>query len=388
MKIGIVTPMLLFVSQIVNAQIKFEAGYIINGPGDKTNCLIKNFDWKNNPVQIEYKLSESASVQTASPDQVKEFGIGEQIKYIGAEVVMDESSDQLKDLSQDKAPQFIRKKVFLRVLLEGKASLYEVITANYLRYFYQKQGDSITQLIYKTYQLPEFGTAVNYTYRAQLNKEINCGNTALTIKSIQYTRSELLDYFKDYNRCEGSTASVFNIIKRPLKFSLKPHTGIDFYTIYINERKDQDVGIRASMEAEAILPYFRSKWAVFIEPAYEYFQSGAIEFSVRNAHLEYQGIEVPLGVRHYLYLSDLNKLFFNFTYALNFPIISELRFDSGPPIDAQNTYSVLGIGGGFMMKRWSLELRGNSRLKMNEINILRGILGFNKYSLTIGYRLL
>ena len=388
MKNGIVTTMLLFVSQILISQIKFEPGYILTKSGDKTTCLIKNFDWKNNPIQIEYRLSETAEVQTAFPEQIREFGIGEQIKYIGAEVDIDESSDQLKDLSQEKAPQFIRKNVFLRVLLEGKASLYEVITANYLRFFYQKQGDSIIQLIYKTYQLPEFGTAVNYTYRAQLNKEINCGNPALKIKSIQYTRSELLAFFNDYNSCEGSTSTSFNILRRPLQFSLRPHTGIDFYTININERKDQAIGIRASMEVEAILPYFRSKWAVFIEPAYEYLQSGLIEFSVRTAHLEYRGVEVPLGVRHYMYLNDKNKVFLNASLALNFPIISELKFDNGAAIDAKNTYSVYGVGAGLMLNRLTLEFRRNSKLKMNEIDLLQGILGFNKYSISFGYRLL
>lgn len=387
MKICITTSLLIFVSQIVYSQIKFEPGYILSGSGEKTNCLIKNFDWKNNPIQIEYKLSETAQVLTASPESIREFGIGDQIKYIAAEVDIDESSDQLKDLSPEKAPLFIREKIFLRLLLEGKASLYEVTTANYLRYFYQKQGDSIIQLIYKTYQLPGSGTAVNYTYRAQLNKEINCGNPTLVIKSIQYTRSEMLAFFKDYNSCEGITVSSFNMAPRPLKFSVRPHTGVDFYTININERKDKDVSIRASLEAEAILPYFRSKWAVFIEPAYEYFRSQPIQFTLRTAHLEYQGLELPLGVRHYLYLNDKNKLFFNFLFAFNIPLRSEVFFDNWAGIDTKTTYAVIGTGAGLMINRLTLELRRNSKSKMNEIDLLQGILGFNKYSISVGYRL-
>ena len=42
------------------AQISFEKGYFINNANQKTNCLIKNQDWKDNPTEFEYKLDENS----------------------------------------------------------------------------------------------------------------------------------------------------------------------------------------------------------------------------------------------------------------------------------------------------------------------------------------
>ena len=34
------------------AQVIFEKGYFINREGQKTECFIKNLDWRNNPSSI------------------------------------------------------------------------------------------------------------------------------------------------------------------------------------------------------------------------------------------------------------------------------------------------------------------------------------------------
>ena len=59
------------------SQISFEKGYYINNSYQKTNCLIKNIDWKNNPT--------------------------------------DRSSEIMDDLNNDKNPTFKEEKLFLKV---------------------------------------------------------------------------------------------------------------------------------------------------------------------------------------------------------------------------------------------------------------------------------
>jgi hypothetical protein len=47
---------LLFLFSFSYAQITFEKGYFINNSGDRTECFIKNIDWRDNPTKFEYKM--------------------------------------------------------------------------------------------------------------------------------------------------------------------------------------------------------------------------------------------------------------------------------------------------------------------------------------------
>jgi len=49
------------------AQIKFESGYFIDKDGKRTDCLIQNRGWKNNPTEFHYKeLKKGKSKRAAS----------------------------------------------------------------------------------------------------------------------------------------------------------------------------------------------------------------------------------------------------------------------------------------------------------------------------------
>ena len=51
--------LLIFISTFNSyAQTSFEKGYFINNEGQKTDCLIKNIDWKDNPTEIKFKYTE------------------------------------------------------------------------------------------------------------------------------------------------------------------------------------------------------------------------------------------------------------------------------------------------------------------------------------------
>ena len=73
MKKGLFMLILLSVFVQVNAQIGFEKGYIINDLGVLTQVLIRNVDWKNNPTEIKYKLSEESETIVGDINSIKEF---------------------------------------------------------------------------------------------------------------------------------------------------------------------------------------------------------------------------------------------------------------------------------------------------------------------------
>ena len=56
-------------------QIRFEKGYFITNENQRTECLIKNVDWKNNPHEFLYKLKDRKETQKGTIQSVKEFGI-------------------------------------------------------------------------------------------------------------------------------------------------------------------------------------------------------------------------------------------------------------------------------------------------------------------------
>ena len=69
--------LLLFFALITRSfsQVVFEPGYFITESNERIECLIRNMDWKNNPYEIEYKLSEASSEKIEGIDNILEFGI-------------------------------------------------------------------------------------------------------------------------------------------------------------------------------------------------------------------------------------------------------------------------------------------------------------------------
>lgn len=75
MKKKLLLLLLTILSFDASAQISFEKGYFITNAGEKIDCLIKNIDWKNNPVDFEYQLVQNGTLMNENIKSVQEFGI-------------------------------------------------------------------------------------------------------------------------------------------------------------------------------------------------------------------------------------------------------------------------------------------------------------------------
>src|SRR5690606_16796626 len=105
----------IFVFAIVQSQVRFEKGYIINHQNEKSEVLIKNLGWLNNPVFIEYKTSENEKIQKADVSRIKEFGVHNTPSYVVSEVDLDKSPEgPLNVLSADPKPNFVKETLFLQ----------------------------------------------------------------------------------------------------------------------------------------------------------------------------------------------------------------------------------------------------------------------------------
>lgn len=121
---------------------------------------------------------------------------------------------------------------------------------------------------------------------------------------------------------------------------------------------------------EYVLPFNKNKWAIFVNPTYEKFDTekkyivtvpGFPPHDVEHtATIKYTAVDIPFGIRYYMFLNKNSKVFINALYSANFSQGSEIIFDNGSSYTITPNSNV-GIGLGFTFKdRYSLEMRMNS----------------------------
>jgi hypothetical protein len=137
------------------SQNTFLEGYFIDNSNSKVNCLIKNEGWLNNPTEFKYKNKINSKVKKLTINKVKEFGVLNVFKYQRHNVDIDRSSKKSDELDNNKNPVFNKEKLFLKLLIEGKANLYSYEDRGLVRYFLKKNNADVKQLVSKYYLTDE-----------------------------------------------------------------------------------------------------------------------------------------------------------------------------------------------------------------------------------------
>jgi hypothetical protein len=360
------------------SQIVFEDGYFINDSNQTIHCLIKNVDWKNNPFKFEYKMSPGDAVHTADIQQVKEFGIAGISKYVRATVNIDRSSDEIKDLSTQRNPIFHQEQLFLKVLIEGKASLFFFKDESLTRFFYKTDDSAINQLVYKRYITNGNMIAQNNKFRQQLLFALRCkGIGRQNVEYLRYSKREIEKLFLIYNQSAGSDYVNYESKQDKDLFHLSIRPGVNFSSLaiddYLSSLRSADFGnnlnLRLGIEAEYIFPFNRNKWGLIIEPTYQSFKAKSIKEASTVVggkileNVDYKSIEWPMGIRHYFFLNDKSKIFLNVSYNIDFfSLGSKIKITRN---DGSVLYSLdinpnrnLVFGAGYKFKnKYSVELR-------------------------------
>jgi len=361
------------------SQIIFENGYFIDESNNKNECLIKNVDWKNNPTEFEYKFSQNDTVHKATIKTVKEFGIYNVSKYIRAKTNIDKSSEQIDKMSSERNPNFQEELLFLKVLIEGKASLFLYIDGNLTRFFYKLNDSEIQQLVYKRYLIDD-KILENNSFKQELFLKLKCEEIVLNdIKNLRYSNRDLEKLFIKYNKCTGSDYINYKTKQNKDLFNLTFRPSLNYSSLEIQNSvsgfNDIDfrnkLGIRFGIEAEFILPFNKNKWGIIVEPTYQYFKSeqsketGNVSGGILVSRIDYKSIELPVGVRYYFCLNDKSKLFTNISYVFDFSNNSSIKFlrNDDSMLDELEIKSRrnLALGIGYKYKnRYSMEIRYNT----------------------------
>lgn len=335
------------------SQIKYENGYFISNTGKKTNCLIKNLDWLENPTEFVYKLSSDDKSQIKTIKSVKEFGIDSITKYIRSTLNLDISSDDNDNLSDERKPKFTKKTMFLKVLVEGEASLYQYIEGDLKRFFYSLENSNTEQLIYKRYKISDFKVAKNNRYKEQIRQNLVCSNITLNkIKNLVYQKHDLINLIIAYNNCKNQEFINYEQKRERDKFNLSVRPGISSSSLSIDLPNsstrdadfDRELSFRLGVELEYILPFNKNKWSVLVEPTYQYFKSET-RVQTENVKADYESIEMPFGLRHYFFLTKNSKIFINACYVFDFAINSKIGFEISSDQDINSKVnSAFGLG--------------------------------------------
>lgn len=391
------------------AQIKYEKGYFIDNRNLKTECLIKNIDWENNPTEIQYKQDESTEDTKLGINDIIEFGIGNTLRYIRYDIDIDQSPEDLNSLNKERNPVFKNERVFLKQLVEGTADLYLYSGVNKKKYFYSTKDIAAKQLIYK-----QFFKQVDYNshletnnfYRSQLFTDVNCNNAQpKSFDKISYTENSLVKHFQSYNQCKGDKTDIYteSTLKKKGLFRIKLIAGVNQSTLKINNLDAQgnslDFGAKINpvfgAEFEYVLPFNKNKWSVFVEPSYTNYKSSAVYSyntlsGPQNETMDVKAtiIDVPVGIRHYMFLNDNSKIFLNIGYLNSFNSFTDIKSKNSDNVDLTEFKELVHgyiAGIGFNHKKLSMEARYYTSQEVEDY-VLRTS-SFKRVALILSYKI-
>jgi Outer membrane protein beta-barrel domain len=378
------------------SQAGFENGYLINDKGEKINCLIRNRDWGYNPKSIRYKLGPDASVQTATIEHISEFGVGTTHKYKRFVVEYDQSVEEISKLRMERDPINILDTVFLKVLVEGKSSLYIYENGEVRRFFIQSGNGPAEQLVYKFYLTPAGQVSVNDSYKHQMASLLTCENSP-SVTDLKYETKELSRAVRAHNSCNGGTVTDYSTrhLKSSFQLSVRPGvristfnaTGTPSSPLGTDPRKynfEDKVAVRFGVEAEFVLPLHKTKWSILIEPTYQYYKANSTSPD-QSTLVDYESIELPISARYTFNPSSPTTVFLNLGYCPDLEMNSKINFANDPDLEIK-TGSNFVAGGGIRFKsKFTCELRVNGgRSLLQTYSFWRS--NFSSASLIVGYR--
>jgi len=387
------------------SQIIYERGYFIDNLNLRTECLIRNVDWKNNPTKFNYKLALDSIVQIVDIKNVKEFGIYDASKYIRALVDIDRSSENINNLGTDRNPTYQKEQLFLKILVEGLATLYVYEGENITRFFFKVNNSEINQLVYKKY-LYENQVLQNNSFRQQLVNNFKSQQISpYDVVNLRYSKTDLEKFFIKYNKVMDSEYTNYNLKQKRDLFNLTIRPGLNLSHLSIentmsdfwNNDYGNEINFRFGVETEYIFPFNKNKWSIIIEPTFQYYYSDSkketneLSGGFRITKVNYQSFELPVGLRHYFYLNDKSKIFANISYVIDFSYKSSVRLTrlDGSLISSLDITSRpnLSLGIGYKYKnRLSLEIRQQTKRQiLSDYNYWKT--NYGTMSIILGYTL-
>jgi hypothetical protein len=315
------------------AQIDFQPGYYIRNDGTKVSCLIKDYGWRNNPKNIVCKTSPDAAPVTIGQESITEFSVGN-AKYQRFSIDVDTSAQGLEDLGKSWLSQYRHETAILRVLVEGKATLYVYHDGDRTKFYFKLNTATPQPLVFKQYMSEGGSIATNPGYIAQLFDSLACSSSNLPDPAtLRYEAKAFVRYFIAYNTCMKSAYTDYwaKTGKTAIHLYIKP--GLDLSSAKLTDISSGSTqtynfgsqsSFRIAAELEIVLPFNGNKWAVVLEPAYLSY-SGKTSSGVQ---LDYKAIQALLGARYFLIVAGPSKLYLTGSFYADIPANPTLIYEN------------------------------------------------------------
>jgi hypothetical protein len=308
----------------------------------------------------------------------------------------------LNNLTIDRAPKFSEEILFLKLLVNGYAKLYQYDDKDLIRFFYQHNNIPITQLVYKAY-LIDSKIAYNYQYKQQLSLDFKNSDVAYDeFEDCLYKTSSLSNLFRLINRAysKDESRSLDKLQKDEYNLTIRP--GLVLPSVELEDERStfRDVSynstetFRIGAELAYIIPSYNNKIELLIEPTYvsidleKTYVSTQIAGGLVTARFLYRTIDFNFGARYNFFLSDKSKLSVLAQYCI------DVRLDNSQTYSRLNvsfnevelkSFGNLILGAGYKHgDRLSVELRyGFNRNVVHDYKELSN--KFQTLSLVLGY---
>lgn len=392
--------LILFLISIISyAQITFENGYYIDKNNNKIDCQIKNYEWKNNPSELE--INENGNKKIVKIDNINEFKVGN-LHYIKKTVEIDKMEDILDyDINNNSEPIFTTETLLLKVLLEGDINLYSYAKDNLLKFFYETKEHETKQFIYKIYMIDDNKASKNTQYKKQLSDLLKGSPYENETKYVEYSSTSLTKILKKYNIFKGATyEKEKNEFSENFYFTAKigfSSSSVNTNAVFGPTAYNSKINFpRVGIEAEYYFPINKKTWSLITGLDFnQYSNSTTDDFTNYNenskVNLKITSLEFSIGTRYYFYFTKNLKMYVNATYSPEFILNSKssVEYSNNPSLNYEDKlksqFSGLGYGIGFKYKEKFLidikkidrEFKGDTYAISHQFNMLAVNFGYS-----------
>jgi hypothetical protein len=336
--------------------------------------------------------------------QLQEFGIYDKSKYTVATVEIDKSPVAFNALSRKRNAEFETRRLALKVLVEGRATLFMYENQNVVRFFYSIEDSEIRQLVYKMYHSSTGKILKNNEYRQDLLTKLNCGNISQKdIEKVQYKRNDLEKYFISYTRCSGQAQKI---IKREAsqesEIIIRPNIGGGVTTMKYKYSENYDALImkngstyRIGAELEMALPFNNNKWSIIADLFYQKsenngtFEDGSnVKFTAKHS-----SINLATGGRYHFFLpgAKIDKIFVEAMIQVIKPTKIDMRYytstsNLGGYTPGLFVQTALAVGAGVSVNKLNAGVRCSFADKINS-NASLAEISFTRTAIILSYRI-
>lgn len=377
---------------------KFQQGYYIDREGNRKEIQLEDKKWITWPNDA-LTILENGRKKQIPMNQIREFGIDGEMKFITADVKIDRSSDRLSELGFDPEPNFVEERVLLKAIVEGDLSLYLFLDNNIKKFFYQREDAELKQLIFKRYKEvvgPRVIVNENVAFRKQLEKIATCGSR--NYDKINYELEPLKNFILDQNDC--ANAQVDFVSSREVKSRVELNVGAGvMYSLIQVERAFNDFNVNvlsptAVVELEYVIPTIRHEVGIKLNAFYNSFEvQDEINFPYstgpREISVSHSEIFVGPSVEYRYFLNNSSAISGGFGYY--FPLLLEestyTETVSRLEKAEKNATPFPGIFFSYGYNRIHLKLQGFVGTNLLEEDVNNFSVNLQRASLTLGYSL-